>query len=278
MKKLFLFLIPCFFSFSLVIQDNSASYNKKTGNDKQSNTPTGMILVEGGSYIMGFGKGELDEVPEHTVSLNAFYIDKYEVTNKQFCDFLNAKGNQKEGGASWLEIDDEDCRIQKVSGVYKPLSGFADHPVIEISWYGARAYAKWKGKRLPTEAEWEYAAKGGTKSKKFRYSGSNDPYEVAWYDANANQQTQPVGKKKANELGIHDMSGNVWEWCSDWYEDKYYRKSPKTNPKGPPTGKYRMLRGGAWVTVKSGLRMTMRDFNFPYNCYYLNGFRCVKDL
>ncbi len=240
--------------------------------------PANMILVEGGSFEMGNPAGDGDEKIVHTVTLSSYYIDKYEVTNQQFCDFLNEKGNQVEAGVKWLEIDDEDCLIELVDGKFKPKAGWVNTPVIEVNWYGAMAYAKWAGKRLPTEAEWEYAARGGSRSRNFKFSGSNNALEVAWYDANANQQTQAVGTKKPNELGIYDMSGNVWEWCYDWYEEKYYSKSPEQDPKGPGIGKHRILRGGAWVSVDSELRTTLRDYNFPYNCYYLNGFRCVSEM
>ncbi|MEO5684505.1 MAG: SUMF1/EgtB/PvdO family nonheme iron enzyme, partial [Chitinophagaceae bacterium] len=102
--------------------------------------------------------------------------------------------------------------------------------------------------RLPTEAEWEYAARGGTKSKKFEYAGSNDINAVAWTSANSGSNTHPVGQKEANELGLYDMSGNVFEWCNDWYDENYYGKSPGNDPKGPATGPHRVIRGGNWAS------------------------------
>jgi len=255
----------------------------KTSNIKlRLQAPAGMVLVEGGTFKMGNPAGDDDEKPVHEVTLDGFYLDKYEVTNQQFCDFINVKGNQNEGGVTWLEIKDEDCNIEFVGGKFQPKKGFANKPVIEVNWFGANAYAKHVGKRLPSEAEWEFAARGGKLSKGYSFSGGNNAGEIAWYDANADQQTQNVGTKKPNELGIYDMSGNVWEWTNDWYDDKYYRTSPSSNPKGPagphPIKKGKVLRGGGWVSIDKELTVFKRDFNAPTNCFYLNGFRCAKDL
>jgi formylglycine-generating enzyme len=236
-----------------------------------------MIFVEGGTFMMGSENGDYDEVPVHKVELSSFYIDKYEVTNEEFCEFLNELGNREEGGKLWLEIDDEDCLIMEENGIFRPEPGKAKNPVIEVSWYGAKSFAKWAGKRLPTEAEWEYSARGGQKSKHFLYSGSNVATDVAWYDANSGGKTHPVGLLKPNELGIYDMSGNVWEWCSDWYSDQYYENSPVKNPQGPKDKDFKLLRGGAWVSIADQVRSTIRDYAYPTSTYYLNGFRCVKD-
>jgi formylglycine-generating enzyme required for sulfatase activity len=116
---------------------------------------------------------------------------------------------------------------------------------------------------LPTEAEWEYAARGGNKSKGYRYSGSNDIDAVGWYDDNSGGKTHPVAQKQPNELGLYDMSGNVWEWCSDWYSDSYYRSSPKNDPQGPNSGKYRVLRGGRRDGSDDGCRVANRNGYYP---------------
>jgi formylglycine-generating enzyme required for sulfatase activity len=237
-----------------------------------------MILVEGGIFQMGSNEGDYDEVPVHQVEISSFYIDKYEVTNEQFCKFLNEKKNQSEGGGKWLEVDDEDCNILEKDGTFKPRPTFEKHPVVEVSWYGARAYAEWVGKRLPTEAEWEYAARGGKKSKKTKFAGSNIASEVAYYDSNSDGSTFPVGQLKPNELGIFDMSGNVWEWVSDYYSEDYYKISAKKNPKGPEKKDFRILRGGSWVSIEDELRVATRDYAYPYSSYYLNGFRCAREI
>lgn len=244
----------------------------------ENETTKDMILVEGGTFMMGSNNGDYDEVPVHKVQLSSFYIDKYEVTNEQFCKFLNEKGNQSEGGALWLEIDDEDCHITQVGGKFIPKKGREKHPVIEVSWYAAVKYAEWLGKRLPTEAEWEYAARGGQKSNNFKYAGSNDAALVACFDDNSDGNTFPVGQLKPNELGIYDMSGNVWEWVNDWYADDYYKKSETKNPKGPNAIDFKILRGGSWVSIEDQLRVSIRDYAYPYNTYYLNGFRCVRNV
>lgn len=248
-------------------------------------TPEGMILVEGGTFKMGQPDPDIggknwssDEQPVHEVTVSSFYMDKYEVTNEQYCKFINEKGNQTEGDGKWIDVGDEDCKIVKKDGKFIPIPGYEKHPVLELSWYGARAYAKWIGKRLPTEAEWEYAARGGNKSKGFKFAGSNNPDEVAWYSKNSNNDTHPVGSKKPNELGLYDMSGNVWEWCADWFQEDYYKRSPKDNPPGPESGKYRVLRGGAWVVIVQQIKTTSRSYGFREDAFNLNGFRCVKDV
>ncbi len=252
---------------------------------QQTQAPEGMILVEGGTFKMGQpnpnvggNKWSSDEQPVHEITLSSFYIDKYEVTNAQFCKFINAVGNKIEGDGKWLDIGDEDSKIVEEGGKFKPIPGFEDHPVLELNWYGAKAYAEWVGKRLPTEAEWEYAARGGNKSQGFKFAGSNIADDVAWYSDNSNNSTHPIGSKKPNELGIYDMSGNVWEWCSDWYQEDYYKSSAKKNPQGPESGKYRVLRGGAWVSIQQQIKTTSRDYGFRNDAFNLNGFRCVKDI
>ena len=226
---------------------------------------------------MGSNDGDSDEKPIHKVYVDDFYIGKYEVTNEQFCKFLNEKGNQREGGVTWLNITSQYCKIVKQSGRYVPVSGYANHPVIEVTWYGARAYCKWAGGRLPTEAEWEYAARGGNKSKGYKYSGSNNVESVAWYRGNSGGRTHPVGTKQPNELGLYDMSGNVWEWCSDWFGSDYYSKSPYENPTGLSSGWARVLRGGSWYLTANICRVALRRRNGPDNSSSTDGFRVVQD-
>jgi len=209
------------------------------------------VLVKGGSFKMGdtFGDGEDDEKPVHTVTVSDFYMGKTEVTVGQFRKFVSAAGYRTEAekdGWSWIWTGSD---WEKKDGINWKKPGFSQtdsHPVVCVSWNDALAFCKWAGCRLPTEADWEYAARGGIKGMNYKYSGSNDLEEVGWYSKNSGKKTHPVGQKKANELGLYDMSGNVWEWCSDWYEKDYYQNSPRNNPKGPDSGKYRVLRGGSW--------------------------------
>ena len=235
-----------------------------------------MVFVKGGTFQMGSNNGSSDEKPVHRVYVDNFYIGKYEVTNAQFCKFLNEKGNQREGGVSWLDIKTQYCKIVKQGGRYVPVSGYENHPVIEVSWYGARAFCKWAGGRLPTEAEWEYAARGGNKSRGYKYSGSNNVDAVAWYVGNSGGKTHPVGMKQPNELGIYDMSGNVWEWCADWYGGNYYSKSPYENPTGPAAGAYRVRRGGGWDYSARGTRVAYRLYYAPDDSGYSLGFRLCR--
>jgi formylglycine-generating enzyme len=144
-----------------------------------------------------------------------------------------------------------------------------NHPVIHVSWNDASEYCNWlslktgKSYRLPTEAEWEYAAKGGSQSRGYTYSGSNNAGDVAWCMENSGNETHPVGQKQPNELGIYDMTGNVWEWCSDWYGKDYYAGSPSNNPKGPSTGWNRVYRGGSWGNDARYCRAARRNNRTP---------------
>ncbi|MDL2310154.1 formylglycine-generating enzyme family protein, partial [Parabacteroides sp. OttesenSCG-928-B22] len=152
-------------------------------------------------------------------------------------------------------------------------------PVENVSWHDAQEFVQrlstqtGKTYRLPTEAEWEFAARGGTKSAGYKYSGSNTLDPVAWYSANSENRTHPVGQKLPNELGIYDMSGNVWEWCSDWYGN--YNSNTQSNPKGPASGSDRVLRGGSWGIVPRGCRSSNRNYFTPLYSYDNYGFRVV---
>ena len=227
------------------------------------------VKVEGGSFDMGSSSGESDESPVHRVTLDGFSMSKYEITNKQYCAFLNEKGNQSEGGLEWINWGENKRKINKESGRFYVESGYEDHAVIYVSWYGAKAYCTWLSKkigkevRLPTEAEWEYAARGGKKSKGYTYSGSNSFREVAWYVYSSRLIVHKVGGKSPNELGLYDMSGNVWEWCSDRYGGDYYSSSPSRNPKGPSSGASKVLRGGSSYTDTSFCRVAARRSYFP---------------
>ncbi len=153
-------------------------------------------------------------------------------------------------------------------------------PVEQVSWNDIQDFIRilnqrtGKNYRLPTEAEWEYAARGGGKSDK--YSGGNDVDSVAWYTSNSGGKTHPVGRKKPNGLGIYDMTGNVWEWCSDWYGDGYYRSSPRDNPQGPSSGGFRVLRGGSWYDSARYSRASVRLMLNPDYRYNYVGFRLVR--
>ena len=257
-----------------------------------------MIFVQGGTFTMGCknkkrdGDCEKDEKPAHDVTLSSYSISKYEVTVGQFRAFIEATKYQtdadKEGGSyiwtgsDWEKRKDVNWKCD-VNGKIRPATE-NNHPVIHVSWNDAVAYCRWLSKvsgknyRLPTEAEWEYAARGGNKSKDYIYSGSNNIDEVAWYYGNFGRSTHRVGSKRANELGIHDMSGNVWEWCADVWHDNY--KSAPIDGSAWTTGGsavHRVLRGGSWFNNARLCRVAIRGLNNVENRYNINGFRLVED-
>ena len=224
--------------------------------------------------------------------MSSYSIGKYEVTNEEYTAFLNDYGldYQKEGpykGQKLIEEHDWGIAFRQKGDItqasFEAQKGYEKHPVVYVTWYGAVAYCEWLSKktgknyRLPTEAEWEYAARGGNKSRSYKYSGSNDLRNVAWYDANSNSKTHPIGKLKDNELRIYDMSGNVWEWCQDWYDKTYYKNNPAQNPKGAEKGSSRVLRGGSWFVDDIYCRVAIRIFIAPSNRSDHFGFRVCRN-
>ena len=248
-----------------------------------------MVAVKGGTFIMGSNDGEAGdrEKPTHNVTLSDYYIGKYEVTVAQFREFINETNYRtdadKDGssyiwnGSSWEKRNGVNWKCDasgKMRGSWED-----NHPVIHVSWNDAKAYCEWLSRktgqsfRLPTEAEWEYAARGGNKSRGYKYSGSNSIDDVAWYTSNSGSKTHQVGTKSPNELGVYDMSGNVWEWCQDWYGD--YSSGSQYNPTGPSSGSSRVNRGGSWFYGARICRVSYRNGNTPDNRYNGSGFRVV---
>lgn len=242
-----------------------------------------MVKIPAGEFIMGAPDegGEPDERPSHRVGIDAFYMDGYEVTNAQFCKFLNERGILDGSRNVFLEIDNEDCLIVRENGRFIPRPGYADHPVIDLNWHGANAYAGWAGKRLPTEAEWEYAHRAGT-TKEFYFgdtTGHDDTNNAGTRGNDIWEKTAPVGSFAPNEWGLFDMHGNVLEWCSDWYDEAYYRNSPTDNPAGPPRGRRRVVRGASWSRdILAEMRSSYRNHHPPNEAAPNLGFRCVRDL
>ncbi len=254
--------------------------NKTTTKSNEKPLPTGMklIKVEGGTFKMGEGGKEDDEKPPHDVTLTSFQLSETEVTNAQYAEFLRAKKPSKTEAEKWIEISSSACKITSSYGVE---AGYEDHPVVEVSWYGAKAFCEYYGGRLPTEAEWEYAARGGNKSKGYTYSGSNTLSEVAWYEDNSGRKPNKVGLKKGNELGFKDMSGNVYEWCSDWWHGNY-NNAPKDgrsweSANGGDSSR-RHLRGGSCFNVPSVCRVADRSGSYPENQYGNGGFRFSRTI
>lgn len=228
-----------------------------------TNLSPSMIEVKGGTFQMGSTYKE-DNNPPHSVTVGDFSISKYEITNYQFAAFLDAYGSSvvKEGPDAGTPLYYE-CNWGIEKG--KPVRGYESHPAIYITWQGAQAYCQWAGGRLPTEEEWEYAARGGRYGHlDYLYSGGFELDSLGWYDANSGGHPHPVGTKRPNELGIHDMSGNVWEWCSD-----HFTKEGK---------QYAVVRGGTWFNERPVCRPTCRYFIFPSSKHFNNGFRLVKEV
>ena len=281
-------------------QENGDQPDKIVGNDNAE-----MVLIPAGEFEMGdpFNEGTTYERPVHTVSLDAFYIDVYEVTNAMYAKFLNAMGKHVgDTGHIWLDIGDGDEMIELVGGQYQPKAGFEDYAVVEVSWYGASAYAQWAGKRLPTEAEWEKAARGGQVGERYPW-GNDDPdgsqcnyadknTSYSWSDQSADdgyQTTAPVGLYPPNGYELYDIAGNVWEWCVDELDVEFYENSPKENPvSGGATllmpdnfnsiRERRILRGGSWHSTPEILRAAYRYSSEPAVTLSYFGFRCVMPV
>ena len=216
-----------------------------------------MVYVEGGSFDMGATYEQVDnaldnEKPVHRVTLSGYYIGMYEVTQELW---------------------------EAVMGSNPSYHAASQYPVESVSWNDCKEFVSRLSSltgmifRLPTEAEWEYAARGGNKSLHYKYSGSGNIGNVAWYGENSRSKTHAVGTKTANELGIYDMSGNVYEWCSDWYGS--YSAGAQTNPQGPSSGSYRVLRGGSWINYAGNCRVSIRSYDDPGNSNINFGLRLV---
>ena len=224
-----------------------------------------MILIPAGEFIMGSPEGEgLDsEHPQHTVFLDAFHIDKHEVTNAQYKQFMDATRHKAP------EYWDNEKYNQP------------EQPVVDVDWHDAVAYCKWAGKRLPTEAEWEKAARG-TDGRKYPWGNEWDSSKcTSGMGGDGYDYTAPVGSfpAGASPYGVMDMAGNVWEWCADWYNKNYYSQSPQQNPKVPDSGSRRVLRGGGWPDgFASILRCALRYFYVPSRARSPIGFRCSQNL
>ena len=283
----------------------------------------GMRLIPGGEFMMGtdgsYGFAADGEGPAHLVTLAAFHIDATCVTNVQFNDFVNATGYRTESerygwsfvffghltaaqrassvratvlGSEWW------CRVggatwRHPEGPGSTMKQRWEHPVVHVSWHDAQAYAAWAGKRLPTEAEWEYAARGGLSQKRFPWGDELEPggrhamnvwqgvFPTKNSEADGHDGTAPAKSYRANGFGLYQTTGNVWEWCSDWFDPTYYRASPRENPTGPATGERRVMRGGSYLCHASycnRYRTDSRSANTPDSATTNLGFRCVRDV
>jgi formylglycine-generating enzyme required for sulfatase activity len=269
--------------------------------------PAEYARLEAGTFRMGCASGDAecreDEKPSHVVELTrGFWLARTEVTVDAFARFVRATGHRTTAESDgWSTFSDGDA-LTKKEGVTWAAPGFAQeetHPVTHVSWYDAAAYCAWTGGRLPTEAEWEYAARGGGAEARYVWGDGASPKvddhahanvadEAArraypgWtqiftgYD-DGHAQTAPVGSYEANAAGLYDMAGNVLEWCGDWYAEKYYEGSPARDPTGPSMGLFRATRGGSWNNHPTTLRLSYRYRHGPADHGYTLGFRCARD-
>jgi formylglycine-generating enzyme required for sulfatase activity len=315
--------------------------------------PDDMVAIPGGTFVMGdFFNDQYawGEIPLHTVTLDPFYMSKYEITNGQYCEFLNATRTKIVDGFVYGPSDEEKLypyfytsgvensgsQIDYTEGPFghgrysvrlKGRTDMSNDPVVRVTWYGAVAYCNWRsqkegkqscynlslwkcdftknGYRLPTEAEWEYAARGGLSGKRFPWGDTishiQANYYSAWregipiyaYDVNPTEGnpptwddgilpfTSPVGSFAPNGYGLYDMAGNAFEWCNDWFSSNYYSVSPTSNPTGPAMPAWeggRVLRGGSWMEPALFSRVSERNFLFPDGAFDDDGFRLVLDL
>jgi formylglycine-generating enzyme required for sulfatase activity len=289
----------------------------------RSGSTEGMKQLPGGEFVMGtdggYGFVADGEGPAHGVALAPFHIDATCVTNAQFNAFVNATGYKTEserfgwsfvfyghlspaelaksarstvlGSEWWCRVNGATWRHPEGPG--SNIKRRWEHPVVQVSWNDALAYAEWAGKRLPTEAEWEYAARGGLVQKRFPWGDELEPegrhIMNVWQGVFPTRNTEadghfgpaPAKHYKANGYGLYQMTGNVWEWCWDWFDPGYYRASPRENPTGPATGDRRVMRGGSYLCHASycnRYRTDSRSSNTPDSATTNLGFRCVRDV
>ena len=263
-----------------------------------------MILVEGGTFMMGSNTGVPEEKPAHKVTVSSFYICEHEVTVSEYKQFSSSTGKAMPSppDKEWMDSHKYTQMFYVSSG--KSWWGWdANFPIHHVSWYDVIKYCNWlsvknslekcykknadggwdmdrskNGYRLPTEAEWEFAARGGNKSQNYKYSGSNNIDDVAWYDETSKLVgPKKIKTKKPNELGIYDMSGNVWEWCSDYYKSNFYASSPEKDPFYSTAQPYRVLRGGSWHYREELAKVTSRDGPKSAKTNYNYGFRVARN-
>ena len=241
-----------------------------------------MVYVPEGTFQRFVWSGG-HEAGGDDINLSGFWIDQTEVTNAMFAEFINTEGNQSEGGNTWLDAGDDDVRIEKKGGEWYASFGWEDHPVVEITWYGAAAYCEWAGRRLPTITEWEKASRGEG-GNLYPWGNAELNCNLANYKVLGNYsecrgETSKVGSYPdgASPYGALDTAGNVWEWVADWWWDPhYYESSPTENPPGPSSGSLRMLQGGSWIWLPSRLLVWNTRTSIPADSYYDGGFRCAS--
>jgi formylglycine-generating enzyme required for sulfatase activity len=259
-----------------------------------SNLTVQMVTLSGGTFEMGdiWGAGDSSEQPTHQVTLSSYKMSATEITNQQYANYLtealsvgtisatssSVTGSWEGNNYEFLDLDDSDCQISYSNNQFIVDANKENYPVIEVSWYGATGFAEYYGCRLPTEAEWEYAARGIASGEDHKWSGTSTESELtdyAWYSANYTGTTQEVATKLPNGNGLYDMSGNVYEWCNDyWYGS--YESGSETDPEGPSSGSKRIGRGGLYLLDSYNLRCSYRGYAYPLYTSFHVGFRISR--
>jgi sulfatase modifying factor 1 len=283
--------------------DGSVSESSSVVQTSNQTSPTerdGMVLVKGGTFLMGTNDGMQYEAPAHETLVNSFWIDTTEVTVAEFGKFIKATGYrtdaEKFGWSGVFNLKTGEWENVKGANWRHPdgpkSEAATDEPVCQVSWSDAAAYAKWAGKRLPTEAEWEYAARGGLAEKEYAWGDElrpNGKPVANWWqghfpDNNTGEDgftgRAPVRSFQPNGYGLYDVAGNVWEWCADWYADDYYRQSPHDNPPGPASGTERVIKGGSFLCAENfctNYRVAARSHATPDSGLNNLGFRCARN-
>lgn len=234
------------------------------GQTEDKNPPEGMVLIPGGTFMMGTNDGQSIAAPKHPVSLKAFYMDTHEVSNREYEKFCMAAGYK------FPEFWGMD--------IYKSGPDYPEYPVVGVSNFDAAQYAEWAGKRLPTEAEWEHAARGGLEDIDYPYGEKADHASSRFNDPEAEKGPVKTGSFRPNGYGLYDMSGNAWEWVSDWFSEIYYSESPEDNPVGPSMGTFRVFRGGGWHSGGGCTTVHRRNALPSHWVDFAGGFRCVQDI
>lgn len=241
-----------------------------------------LILISAGTFTMGSDNRAADEKPIHKVFLEAYFIGKYEVTNAEYFEFWNSIQTDKTNTTENTQhhTPEDFIHIPHIGKWQDRAKEYPNHPVVGVSWHDANAYAKWKGMRLPTEAEWEKAARGYT-DRTWPWGNALEEYANTTSNEDGYpNRIAPVGSFKQGKsyYGAMDMAGNVWEWTSDWYSDVYYHNSPKQNPTGPKNGSWRVIRGGSWIDAIPRCSTTFRFHQYPNLKTSFIGFRVAKTV
>ncbi len=272
MKKVRTVFVAIFVLVLFVFNFSSPASGEEQGTEKYPSNPflePQSVFIQGGKFVMGrelppAKEGEKKPYvndPAHNVELDSFYIDRYEVTNYQYFLFCQATGRAL---PVFWGMNEFHCGLD-----------FPNHPVVGVSYSDAQAYAQWRGMRLPTEAEWEYAARGGSSDQTYPNGNQIDDKQANY--GKHQRSTSAVGNFPANAFGLYDMAGNVVEWVSDYYQTDYYLESPAKNPQGPETGKFRVIRGGGWFSGPGCVTVSHRNALPASWVDFAVGFRCARD-